>query len=90
MRLREFPDILFISVDTMRRDCMAPYGKDQMPEATRLLEEGVAFDKCVATSSWTAPSFGSVFTGLWPREHGCLGNETRGVPRTALRHDAQF
>lgn len=74
MRPKDLPDILLISVDTMRRDCMAPYGKDLMPTATRLLEEGVAFDRCVATGRWTGASFGSVFTGLWPRQHGLLSN----------------
>ena len=77
MQFRNFPDILFVSVDTMRRDAMAPYGEDLMPTATRLLEEGVGFDACFAPSPWTAPSFGSVLTGLWPREHGCLENTPR-------------
>ncbi len=70
----ERPDILILSVDTMRRDAMAPYGADLMPEATRLLEEGVAFDRAIATAGWTGASFGSAFTGRWPSEHGCSSN----------------
>ena len=90
MRSRDLPDILFVSVDTMRRDCMAPYGRDLMPAATRLLEEGVAFDNCFAAAPWTGSSFGSMFTGLWPRQHGCLVNILRrgmSPTRAPLRRD---
>ncbi len=77
MRTSDRPDVLLISVDTMRRDCMAPYGHDLMPEATRLLQEGLAFDRCVAAAPWTGPSFGTMLSGLWSRQHGCLANEPR-------------
>jgi arylsulfatase A-like enzyme len=92
MRAKELPDILLISVDTMRRDCMAPYGADLMPAATSLLYEGVAFDKCFSTAPWTGASFGSMFTGLWPRQHGCLAEIKPGLPAKIrpLRPDVQF
>ncbi len=78
---KDLPDILFISVDAMRRDCMAPYGADLMPAATRLLFEGVAFDRCVSAAPWTGSSFGTIFTGLWPRRHGFLVSlRRRGGP----------
>ncbi len=92
MRTKELPDILLISVDTMRRDCMAPYGADLMPATTNLLHEGVAFDKCFSTAPWTGASFGSMFTGLWPRQHGCLAQIRPGLPaeRRPLRPDVRF
>ncbi|MCK4784919.1 MAG: sulfatase [Desulfobacteraceae bacterium] len=92
MRAKELPDILVISVDTMRRDCMAPYGADLMPAVTSLLHEGVAFDKCFSTAPWTGASFGSMFTGLWPRQHGCLAEIRPGLPvkRRPLKPDVQF
>ena len=77
MKSEQRPDILFVSIDTMRRDAMAPYGWDLLPEATRLLEEGVAFDRCFAAAPWTGASFGSMLTGLWPRQHGCRSNNPR-------------
>lgn len=87
----DLPDILFLSVDTMRRDCMAPYGENMMPVATELLEEGVSFDRCMATASWTGSSFGSMLSGLWPRQHGCLTNTPRydssQTVRSPLRPD---
>ena len=77
------PDILFITVDTMRRDCMAPYGPDLMPTATRLLAGGTAFDRAVAPAPWTGSSFGSILSGLWPRRHGCMNHTPRrGGPTT--------
>ena len=93
MRPKDLPDILFISVDAMRRDCMAPYGMDLMPEATRLLSGGVAFDRCVAAAPWTGASFGSMFTGLWPRQHGFQVNlHHRGSPMqiSPLKPDARL
>lgn len=76
MPLTDRPDVLFLSLDTLRRDRMAPYGPALMPTLTGLLEEGVAFDKAFATAPWTAPSFGSIFTGLWPRQHGALARKS--------------
>lgn len=90
MPLTDRPDVLFLSLDTLRRDRMAPYGLDLMPTLTGLLEEGVAFDKAFATAPWTAPSFGSMFTGLWPRQHGALGRKpdpATPLVRSDLRPD---
>lgn len=66
------PDILLISVDSMRRDLMSPYGNDNMPTVTQLMRHAASFDNCFASSSWTGASFGSLHTGLWPRQHKCL------------------
>ncbi len=90
MPLTDRPDVLFLTLDTLRRDRMAPYGPNLMPILTGLLEEGVAFDKAFATAPWTAPSFGSMFTGLWPQQHGALGRMADpGAPlvRSDLRSD---
>lgn len=71
MQFKDLPDILLISVDSMRRDAMAPYGQDLMPRVSHLLDKGISFDKCFAASPWTGASFGSLHTGLWPRQHCC-------------------
>jgi len=93
MRTTEFPDVLLLTVDTMRRDSMAPYGADLMPAASGLLAEGVAFDRCVAPSPWTGASFGTMLSGLWPREHRCLANSPRREEppaRSSLRPDVRL
>lgn len=56
---------------------MAPYGVDLMPAVSRLMENGIVFDNCFATAPWTGASFGSVHTGLWPRQHHCLSTKPR-------------
>ena len=76
MKTADLPDILLISVDSMRRDSMSPYGNDNMPFVSRLLSESVSFDNCFASSSWTGASFGSLHTGLWPRQHKCLSTKS--------------
>jgi len=48
------PDILLLSIDTMRRDAMAPYGRDrrgdELPEALRRREDRLSRLKaCKAT-----------------------------------------
>jgi arylsulfatase A-like enzyme len=91
LKAEDRPDVVLISMDTLRRDSMAPYGKDLAPTATRLVSGGTAFDGAMATAPWTSPSFASILTGLWPRQHGCREHQRmRGGPKTrsALRADA--
>lgn len=73
------PNILFISMDTVRRDHCSLYGylADTTPNLTRFAEEGVAFDRAYAPTSTTAPSHATMFTGLYPIAHGLIKN---GVP----------
>jgi arylsulfatase A-like enzyme len=44
---------------TPRRDCAA------------WLRPGVLYRHCFAPATWTIPSHASLFTGLYPWEHGC-------------------
>ncbi|MFT7668907.1 MAG: arylsulfatase A-like enzyme [Planctomycetota bacterium] len=70
------PNILFITIDTLRADRMSCYGyeKKTTPYMDALAEEGLLFERAYATSSWTWPSTASLFTGLLPYEHGVLSN----------------
>ncbi len=82
MKQSELPDILLLSVDSMRLDSMYPYGFDLFPAVSRLIDSSIVFDNCFATSPWTGASFGSVHTGLWPRQHHCLSKlQRRGQKR---------
>ena len=42
------------------------------PFLARIARDGVVFDRAYATSSWTAPSTASVFTSLYPHQHGVV------------------
>lgn len=61
------PDIVVISVDTLRADTardMAAYG--------RLAAGGVAFSAAQSPSPWTLPSVASLLTGAAPSDHKAL------------------
>ena len=66
------PDVLLISVDTLRADRVSAwgYGRRTTPSIDALAERGVRFADAVAPSSHTAPSHLSIFTGADPQAHG--------------------
>ena len=80
------PDLLLISVDTMRADFLSTYGHPR-PTADaldRLAGQGAVFLNHHSTSSQTAPSHASLLTGLHLREHGLLKNGLSLSPEPAF------
>jgi arylsulfatase A-like enzyme len=67
------PNIVFISIDTLRADHVSAYGYSlaTTPAIDRIAAEGLLFERAVSQSSWTLPSHMSMLTGLYPIEHGC-------------------
>jgi arylsulfatase A-like enzyme len=57
--------VILIGVDTLRADHLGTYGYERptSPFLDTLAEQGVVFEHTFATSSWTLPSFASIFTG---------------------------
>lgn len=66
------PDIVLISLDTVRADHLSTYGysRPTTPNIDRLARGGVLFENAFAPSSWTLASHASIFTGLLPHQHG--------------------
>jgi len=65
------PNVLLIILDTVRSASLARFGgRASTPHLDSLAATGIVFDRAVATAPWTLPSHASVFTGLWPHEHG--------------------
>lgn len=66
------PPIVLVTLDTTRKDALAPYGgpPEVTPHLARFARGATVFTRAHATSPWTVPSHGSMFTGLYPREHG--------------------
>jgi arylsulfatase A-like enzyme len=66
------PNVLLISLDTVRRDFLSCYGHRPAraaelattPHLDRLASEGSRFARAYATSSWTLPSHVALMTGL--------------------------
>jgi arylsulfatase A-like enzyme len=66
------PNVLVVSIDTLRADHLAAYGyeRETAPTLTRLAEEGALFTNSYSQSSSTVPTHASLFTGRYPFQHG--------------------
>lgn len=67
-------NIFIIAIDAARRDHFGLYGykKNTTPHIDELAKKSTVFDNAYSVSSWTAPTFTSVFTGLLPTSHKVL------------------
>lgn len=65
------PNIIFISIDTLRQDHVGAYGykRDVTPVIDKVASEGVRFKNSYSSAPWTLPSHMSMFTGLPPSVH---------------------
>lgn len=77
------PNILFIVLDTLRRDRLSLYGFPQQtsPELDAFAQHATVFERAVAPAQWTIPSHASMFTGQYPGMHG-LTQADRVLPRS--------
>ena len=75
------PDVVLISLDTVRADRTSLYGNPRVttPHLDRLGAEGLVFDNAVAVAPWTLPSHVSILSGQYPDRHGVY-LETSSVP----------
>lgn len=64
--------IVLISLDTLRADHTSLYGYhlETTPTLEALARGATVYERAQASSPWTLPSHASMFTGLYPREHG--------------------
>lgn len=64
------PNVLLLVLDTVRSLNLSAYGyrRPTTPMIDSLSRRGVIFDNAMATSSWTLPSHGSMFTGRYAYE----------------------
>ena len=62
------PNVLVIIWDTVRALSTSVHGyhRETTPELASLAARGTVFDRAFATSSWSLPSHGSIFTGRYP------------------------
>lgn len=68
------PDIVVVLIDTLRPDYLEVGGgtRETAPFLKELAGRSVVFPRAISSSSWTAPSTATVFTGLYPPEHGVV------------------
>lgn len=73
------PNVLLLSVDTLRADFLGCYGSewDLTPNLDSLAEKSLVFDDAVCETPLTGPSFAAMMTSRYPRMVGATRNGMR-------------
>lgn len=82
----EGPNIVLISIDTLRVDHLGVYGykRDTTPNIDELAEKGILFENAVSQAPWTLPSMASMHTSLYPIEHGAFSKSLKLRDNTVM------
>jgi len=66
------PNVIFISIDTLRADHVGTYGyeRNTTPNIDALGNESIVFENNIVPAPWTLPSHASMLTGHTPMVHG--------------------
>ena len=73
-------NVVLIVSDTMRRDRIGCYGGPAAtPHLDRFAREHIRFDGAFTQAPWTKPSMATLFTSLYPSQHGVLSHPERQV-----------
>ncbi len=67
-----FRNVIVIAVDTLNAHHLGAYGAKNSPSPNidSLADKGVLFERAYSAAPWTKPAFASMFTSLYPSEHG--------------------
>lgn len=76
------PNVLLLSVDTLRADHLGCYGGTRVatPNVDRLAHDGALFENAACPMPMTRPSLSTIHTSLHPREHGVVNNGVALAP----------
>ena len=71
---RPLPNVIIVVFDTVRADHMSAYGypRETSPRFDAFARGATLFRTCRSTAPWTVPAHASLFTGLFPFEHGAV------------------
>ena len=91
------PNVLIISIDTLRADHVSAYGysRSTTPNLDALIEGGVRFDRARTIEPLTGPALVSMLTSLHPQDHGASRNGLRmrtglaSLPKALQAHGYQ-
>ena len=66
------PNIILISLDTVRADHLGLYGysRPTSPNLDAFAQSATVYSRAHTTAPWTLSAHASLFTGLYPSEHG--------------------
>ncbi len=77
LELTPTPNVLLVSIDTLRADHLGAYGaRIETPHIDRLAAKGVVFEKALTPVPITLPAHASLLTGFYPIAHGVRDNGT--------------
>jgi len=88
------PNILLVTIDTLRADHLGSYGASpgSTPALDALASEGIRFENAISPVPLTRPAHASLLTGLYPPEHGIRDNLPAkldsSIPTLATRLEA--
>ena len=83
---KEPPNLLLITIDTLRADRVSCYDSGQLktPNIDRLAEGGIVFRRAFAETTTTLPSHANILLGLNPLRHGVHDNSNFVVGKEFL------
>lgn len=66
------PNIILLVMDSVRAANLSCYGyhRNTTPNIDKLAAQGILYDQAISMSCWTLPVHASLFTGLFPLNHG--------------------
>lgn len=75
------PDVLLISLDSVRADFLTFLDAETAPNLSRLAKRGTIFTQAISGTSWTLPAHLQMFTGMPPVLHGVQESDQRLDPK---------
>jgi arylsulfatase A-like enzyme len=75
-------NVILISIDTLRADRLGAYGykKETSPNIDTFAADSILFESSIAQAPSTLPSHASIFTGLFPVNHGAFAALQTPIP----------
>jgi arylsulfatase A-like enzyme len=69
-KMQKLPNVILISVDTLRADHLSCYGyRRPTPNFDSLAQDSILFENAISQAPWTTASHMSLFTSLYPTVH---------------------
>lgn len=66
------PNMILVAIDALRADFLSMYSREaeaKTPQLDVFAQDAIFFPNGFAQSTWTKPSFATIFTGLYPEGH---------------------
>ena len=75
------PNILIVVLDSLRADHLPSYGyhREVAPNIEKLASQGCVFDRAISAAPFSPASYASIFSNLFPHQHGVNGDTVRGL-----------